>query len=176
MDNDLDIDMLSQPLLTEEGFINEACINELTAAINNIPPAHERLKDDLEWSTKRWTNLRDITGSLAFSAIYNIDNYVDESAVPPKLETAICLVHSYIRKHFDDREMAELSLCDIARMLHDIIHTEEVFLRWNDEKYLKGWLDLDALILSVCNLIRTDRREFDRFNEEFEKNYKEKHA
>ena len=72
MDNDLDIDILSQPLLTEEGFINEACINELTAAINNIPPAHERLKDDLEWSTKRWTNLRDITGSLAFSAIHQM--------------------------------------------------------------------------------------------------------
>lgn len=170
------IHTLSQPLLTDEGFLNEACMNELTAAINNVPPIHVRGKDDPEWSTKRWTLLRDITGFLAFAAIHNIA--IDEGgpAIPPKLETAICLVHSYIRKHFDTCEMAELSLCDIAKMLHDIIHTEEIFLRWNDEKYLKGWLDLDALISLVCNLIKNDRREFDRFNEEFEKNYKEKHS
>ena len=64
-----DIEMLSQPLLTEEGFVNEACLNELNKAIKNSPKSYDRLDDNSEWMDKRWTFKDHITSGLAKYAI-----------------------------------------------------------------------------------------------------------
>jgi len=61
MSKDDEIHMLSQPLMTPEGFVNPACLNALGAAIKGVQPAFARLSGDLEWSKKRCTSLSDIT-------------------------------------------------------------------------------------------------------------------
>ena len=66
---EIEIEMLSQPLLTEEGFINPAGMNELETAINNIQPTYIRCSDDPEWTTKRCTTKKEITSRLARWAI-----------------------------------------------------------------------------------------------------------
>ena len=57
--------VLEQPLTTEDGFINEACMNELASVLRNIPRTYERLKNEDEWSTQHCTNIREITGYFA---------------------------------------------------------------------------------------------------------------
>ena len=44
--NDPDMEILSQPLLTEEGFLNPACMAELEGSIANVGRPHERLSSD----------------------------------------------------------------------------------------------------------------------------------
>ena len=165
---DKDIHMLTQPLLTEEGFVNEACINELESHIQNMPPDWERLADDPEWSTKIYLRWRDITGYLANWAIRNISDN-DPTPYPPKLESVIGYLNACIRPKFDKLGYAHFTLCEINKMLHEILMPEQMFLDWNDSKIIKGWLDLDALIRNVCLSIRDEKRESDRFHAKFEK-------
>jgi len=184
-----------QPLTTEEGFINPAAINELTAAINNIPPTHERLAGDPEWSEKRWTHWRHIVGALAYWAIRNIsDDYSeknndgdwvnvfahDSPIYPPGLEKIIGYVGTCLRKKSDTEDVMgkfgfiELSLCDINRMLHDFLMDQDmsIFDGWNTEEIMgKHWLDLDALLHNVCLTIRDERRDDARFEAEFRKEH-----
>ena len=44
------MEMLKNSLLTDEGFLNPACMNELEAVIRRIPPDYERLSNDPEWT------------------------------------------------------------------------------------------------------------------------------
>jgi hypothetical protein len=158
-------EMLSQPFLTEEGFVNEACMKELESVIMNMPKTYERLKDDPEWNTKIYTSCRDIVGNFAHWAIRNIDSDVP---FPPGLEKMVGYLYSCIRPKFDKHGFSELSLCDINKMLHDVLMEEKIFQSWNDEKVLPGWIDLDACLHNVCLSIRTERREDDRFKERYE--------
>ena len=168
-----DIPMLEQPLITEDGFLNEACLNELAGAMAAIPPDHERLAGDPEWNTKRITHWREITSGLAYWAVRQIQEN-DDTAFPPGLEKMIGLLAAIIRPKFDDKfGWAELSLCDISKMLRDALWEEPIFGSWNDEKVLKGWLDLDALLRNVCLVIRMDRRAFDEFNRKFDEEHGE---
>ena len=164
----IDIEILSQPLLTDEGFINEACINELTAATVNMPPTYIRLKDDPEWNTPKYTSWREITGYLAHWSVRQIDS---DTPYPPGLEKMIGYLSACIQPKFDKFGFTDLSLCDINKILHDILMPEKIFKSWNDEKVLPGWLDLDALLHNICVSIRNERREFDRFNRKFDEKY-----
>ena len=165
-----DIHMLEQPLTTEDGFLNEACLNELAGAMAAIPPDHERLAGDPEWNTKRITNFREITGGLAHWAVRQIPE-PDDTAFPPGLEKMLGLLTAIIRPKFNKLGWADFSLCDISKMLRDALWEEPIFTSWNDEKVLKGWLDLDALLRNICLLIRQDRRAFDEFNRKFDEEY-----
>ena len=109
------IEMLSQPLLTEEGFVNEACINELNAFILNTSKTYDRLNDNSEWAIKKWTFKKDITRSLAKYAISQ-SPYV----CPDNLEAVIRYLDACLEKEVEWKEygMAELSLCDINKLLH----------------------------------------------------------
>jgi len=155
--------MLSQPLTTEDGFLNEACINELTAAILNMPPTYIRLAGDSEWNTPRITDWRQILGYFTCWAVRQIEP-PDNTPYPPGLEKMIGYLAACTRNRFDSLGWADLSLCDINKMLHDILMPEAVFLAWNDAAVLSGWLDLDALLHNVCISIRDERRDFDAFN------------
>ena len=181
------IEMLSQPLLTEEGFINEACINELNASITNMPKTYNRLSDSPEWSIKRWTFKSDITRGLAKYAIAQ-----SPYSCPNNLEEVINYLDACLEKEVDWEKfgMVELSLCDINKLLYDILYEQGIsyFDNWNKSK--KGnvkisfssrysgkedpdysFIDLDALLRNVCLDIRMERRANDKFDEEFEKKY-----
>ena len=169
-----DVPMLSQPLLTEEGFVNPACINELTAAINKIPPIHIRCANDPEWNTPRWTYWREITGAFAYWAVRQI-NEGDDTPFPPGLEKVVGFLSACIRRKFDKTGVAQVTLCEIGKWLFDILMSETIFLSWNDEKVLKGWLDLDALIGNVCVTIRDERRKNDAFDLDFDRRWAAEH-
>ena len=182
--------MLSQPLLTEEGFLNQACINELNKALTNMPKTYNRLKDDIEWNSKKWIFKDNITGAFAKWAIGQ-----SPYACPDNLEKVVNYLDACLEREIDwDRNgMAELSLCDINKLLYDILYEQGIiyFDDWNKTK--KDWrktefnsireakekdpdydfIDLDALLRNVCLDIRTERRENDRFDKKFEEEYGE---
>ena len=125
-----------------------------------MPSTYERLKDDPEWNTKGWVFCRHIVGYFTMWAIRNLTG---EKPFPPGLENMTGYLYVCIRPKFDNLGMAELSLCDINKMLHDTLMEEPIFKSWNDEKVLKEWLDLDALLHNVCLSIRDERRIKDEF-------------
>lgn len=168
-----DIHMLSQPLTTEEGFLNEACMNELAAAINNMPESWERLANYPEWCTKGWIFASDISGYLAGNAVKLYKK------CPPNLVSVVdyvatCLYREFEKRdHFKDKQLndiiCQLSLCEINKMLWDILGDLSIFQEWNTEEVMgKYWLDLSALLHNVCLDVRRSRRENKRFDDQFE--------
>lgn len=180
-------EMLSQPLLTEEGFLNPTCMNELSSVIGSMPETFQRLANDDEWSIRKskWVFRHDITGAFAMWAcrqspygvpegLENVCKYLDAS-----LKTAI---------PWNYNGMAELSLCDINKILHEILMDQgvEQFDAWNrcrvgptpDIQFCSvfdgekdpdaSFIDLHALIHNVCLTIRGERRENEAFNARFE--------
>jgi len=170
MTNPLDkIHMLTQPLTTEEGFLNEACMNELNAFIRNIPETFERLKDEPEWNIKRYTTDIEILGTLANSAINQF------GGMPPNLDIVINYTHVLLKKNiFPERKdndhfsMAQLSLCDINKLLWDYLGDVPEFNDWSDNKY-KHYMSLSACLHDVCITIRNRRRHGIAFNVQFER-------
>jgi len=183
-----DIKMLSQPLTTEDGFLNEACIKELNSTILNMPEAYERLLNDEEWATKRITSIQDITSSFAKCATY-LSGY----AYPNNLEKMIGYLHACLKRDIDwDKSrynFCDLSLCDINKLLHDILGKEKDIIEWNTPKkdwrnseydeFQKaeeadpdyGFIDIGALFQNVCIEIRKERRSFDAFNKKFDEEW-----
>ena len=183
-----DAHMLSQPLMTEEGLVNEACINELNAAILNMPKTYERLGNDTEWNVKRWIFKDHITGSFAKWAI-RLSPY----SCPDNLEKVIKYLDACLERGVDFEEdgLAKLSLCDINKLLYDILNEQNISIcdEWNEPK--KNWretefsclgdatkedpdfgyISLDALFHNVCLDIRMERRANDKFDKEFEEKY-----
>lgn len=172
--NDSDINMIQQPLLTEDGFVNEACINELFTAIRNMPPTYELLANDTEWSEKHIIHYKQVTGAFAHWAVRQLgsnDESKESPPFPPHLEKIIGYLDACLRRQFDKFGWLELSLCDINKMCHDILMDCSLFQEWNTKECLdKYWLSLDALLHNVCLDIRQERRAnkiFDiKFNNE----------
>ena len=158
---------LTQPLLTEDGFLNPACEAELNAALENMPPTHERLAGDSEWNTKRVTYWREITGYLANWAVRQIAEH-DRTPFPPGLEKVIGYLSACIRPQFDHLGYARMSLCEINKLLHDILYEDRIVASWNDFNVLVGWLNLDALFHNVCLSVRNERRMNDAFDARWE--------
>ena len=162
-----EIEFIQEPLLTEEGFVNEACLNALSAAINNMPKTYERLAGEPEWSEERWTFKDEITGSLAKWAIRQSPH-----DCPAGLEKVIGYLDACLSRvfSFDIAGMCKLSLIQINKALYDILYEQGIsdFDKWNEGE---GFIDLDALLRNVCIDIRMERREKDKFDKEFEKKY-----
>ena len=164
----LGVQFIEAPMMTEDGLLNPVFEAELAAAINAIPKTYERLSEDPEWNTPRLTYYREITGYFANWAVRQID-HPDNTPFPPGLEKMVGYLTACIRPRFSEGHgWGELSLCDINRMLHEILWPEAIFQSWNDKEVLPGWLDLDALLRNVCISIRDERRHFDAFNAKFE--------
>lgn len=166
-----DFEMLREPLLTEDGFVNPACLKEIESVLKNIPKTHDRLSNDPEWSTPILTHYRDITSGLAHCAVRQFIDDIDKSsppAFPPGLEKVIGFLHACIRKYFDDHGFAMMSLCDVSRMLYSVLYDQNVTLfdNWNKKECLGDhWIDLDALIRNVCIGIRMERRELKKWKQ-----------
>jgi len=187
-----DIEFIEEPFLTEEGFVNEACINALNKAIKNTPRPYERFFNDPEWKVKRCTFKKEITGAFVKWAVRQ-----SSYPCPGEVENVV----SYLDKCLDNMVkwsqfgFADLNLCDINKLLYEILYEQNIsfFDNWGEAKkdYRKteydtmgeaekidpdyGSIDLDALLCNVCLDIRTGRRESDRFEKEWrKKNHHEK--
>ena len=170
--------MLEQPLLTEEGHLNEACMNELAAALDSFPPDHIRLSGDPEWTKKHWIFASEILGAFAQWSVRQFQPHEPQELVeafPPNLESVLGYLHACLKVEFDKLETAldpplvQLSLCDISKMLHEILWDLDFFQEWNREEIVgPQWMGLDALLRNVCITIRNERREDARFDAEFE--------
>jgi len=183
------MNIINEPLMTPEGYLNPACMNELESAIQTLPKTHERLSNDSEWNTKIWVMKKDITSYLAKWAISQ-----SPYAYPEGLETVIkyldaCLDRSASIEH--GSKMMNLSLCEINKLLHDILYEQgvEAFDNWNkckvgdtpDIKYSslydveknpdRDFIDLDALLHNVCLSIRDEKRKNDAFNKKFKEEH-----
>ena len=190
-----DTHMLSQPLMTDEGFVNPACINELENVIANMPETYDRLKDDPEWGTKRrWEFVHDITGPLAMWAVI-----LSPFSCPDGLEDVIrylapCLTIE-LEKLPDDRRcgtppyMFHITLCEVNKLLHDILGEFDQVVAWNEPKISEGpgyenrhqqphpnydFIDLGALFHNVCIHLRNEGRNSDAFDERFEREQSER--
>lgn len=171
-----EIEMLTQPLMTEDGFVNEACQRELEAAILRMPETYDRLAGNPEWNTPAWTGDLEIVGLLSRWAIQQA------VGLPPKLTdvvgyTAACLRKTGRFKSWGDDipQHAEMSLCDVNRMLWDILRDCKPFNDWNEKKVMEPlglqWIDLSALLHNVCISLRNDRRHDAAFWEKFEQEH-----
>ncbi len=149
-----DIEFIQEPLLTEEGFVNEACLNALSKAISNMPKTYERLADEPEWNEKGWVFIKDITGGLAKWAIRQSPN-----DCPKNLEKVIGYLDACLSRQFDfdTAGMCKLSLIQINKALYEILYEQGIsdFDKWNEGE---GFIDLDALLRNVCLDIRMERR------------------
>lgn len=159
--------IIEEPLLTDEGFVNPACMNALEKAIAEMPKTYERLADHPEWTEKRWTFRHDITGAFAKWAIRQAPN-----GPPLHLERVVnyldeCLKHVFT---WGNEGLEELSLCQINKALHDILYDQGIsdFDKWNEGE---GFIDLDALLRNVCLDIRDERRHNDQFDAQFKKDH-----
>jgi len=167
------IEMLSQPLTTEDGFLNEACMNELAAAIRNMPETHERMADNPEWSTPWITSDVEILSKLAHCAVELWHG------APPDLEkvlgfTKACLASGPFKGETDfggegrSWFMTDLSLCQINKFLWDVLGDLPQFMAWNDDEVHKDWVDVHALLRNTCVEIRNERRHRLAFDRKFE--------
>jgi len=179
-----EIEILSQPLTTEDGFINEACMNEMVAVFKNMPPTYERLANDPEWYIKKdmWIFPQDIIASFAKSAC-RLSPY----GCPDNLNEICGYLNATIHRYFswDKHHMIEASLCEINKALYDILYEqgisqfdawnepkrepsqEERILNYDDRDPNTNFMDLDALFRNVCLDIRMERRA----NRVFDRNF-----
>lgn len=190
--NDEPVEMLSQPLLTGDGFLNPACLNELGAAIRNMPSVHDRLAGDPEWQAPGWTFRHDIVGALAKWACRQ-----SPYGCPDNLEAVLKYLDAVLATAFkwDLGRMEHLSLCQISRALHGILLDQRVsyFDAWNKprrqmtpeeaERYAFSntrpadldFIDLHALLQNVCLDIRDERRKNAAFDRDFEGRWAKAH-
>lgn len=150
-----DIELIPEPLITDDGCLNPVAYAMMEAAIANMPNIDERTAGEPEWEQKHWLHWRQIIGHFAHWAVRQIDS---DEPYPPGLEKMVGYLAACTRSMFDSEHMAYLSLREVAATLHDILMNSAVFLSWNDSKVLAGWLDLDALITNVCVSIRDELR------------------
>ena len=181
-----DIEFIEESLMTDDGFVNPVAMAQIESAILNIGKTHERLADDPEWSTKKdkWVSKCAITSALAKWAIRQ-----SPYAWPVGLENVIKYLDACLERSvdWDAYGMAELSLCDISKLLYGILYEQNIkdFDNWNNPKIDTGhdiaftssteilnpdceFMGLDALLHNVCLEIRNDRRELDEIDRKFE--------
>jgi hypothetical protein len=186
---DDNFEIIKEPFLTEDGFVNEACLNSLSKAIENMPKTYERLSSRPEWTEKRWTFKNYITGAFAKWAIRQSGYHC-----PANLESVVSYLSTCLDKEVNWGEcvgMAKLSLCGINKLLYDILYEQGIsyFDEWGESK--KNWrdtdcscideaakispdydfIDLDALLRNVCLDVRDERRANDKFDEDFKEKY-----
>ena len=94
MDN---IDKISEPLKTSDGFLNPVAMKELEDKIINMPKTYERLNDDSEWNQKRWVFVKDITSYLAKWAISQSPYHY-----PERLDEVVKYLHACLKRQANE--------------------------------------------------------------------------
>lgn len=163
------IDMLLQPFTTQEGYLNEACLQELEAKLKGIPESHERLMGNPEWSTPWVVTDTEIVGQLAHWAVRQFEG------PPPDLAEVLGYLQACLRRGPFTEETApgfrceRLSLCEVNKILWEILGGLRQFDNWNREEVVgERWIDLSALLHNVCVGIRDERRHELAFERRFE--------
>jgi len=179
------MDIINESLITSEGFLNPIAVKELESAIRNMPKTYSRFNNDPEWNIKRWVFVKDITSYIAKWAVS-----LSPHSYPERLDEVIKYLHACLIRQADKQEMMNISLCEISKLLYNILYEQgiEAFDNWNksenpgsDIKFLsrdsdKGnsdddFIDLDALLHNVTISLRDDFRRLDAFNRKFKDEY-----
>ena len=174
--------IISEPLIDENGDINQKYLEELQSTIDSFPKTYDRLKDDPEWNIPIWLFFKDIIGHFAMWSI----RFLKNTPYPLNLEKVIKFLHSGITKKIlslpIDRkskgfalgdDMIKISLCEINKMLWDILEGHKDFEDWNTPEELgEDWIDLDALLHMVCISLRDEHRTSKKFSDDFDAEWK----
>ena len=186
LDSDFD-DIIQEPLVTKEGYLNPAAMNELEAAISGLPTTHERLSGDSEWNKKHYIHIPQIVGSLAKWACRQSPYYVPDGLENVCKYFSACLK---TEKAFNKDGWGHLSFNEISKLCHDILMDAGVkeFDNWNERKNKRegtgycsvfdqptaddDFIDLHALLHNIC----LDFRDEIRKDDDFDRRYKEKYG
>lgn len=190
MDESMFDEVIEEPLLTEEGFLNPVAMNQLEKAIEGVGPTYQRLAGDSEWNTPHYLYPDYIVGSLAKWAVRQSPYHNPEG-----LEKVIGYLNACLKRDFQKagRDLVEMSLCQINEYLHKNLMSLDVFLAWNNPKKGKvqikfvssdseegdpdcDFIDLDALLHNVCLDLRDEWRADKAFEEKFEKEHGHEHS
>ena len=175
-----DLEMLNEPLTTEEGFLNPVCLAELEAKIKGVPEAHERLRGKPEWSVEYPMLLDEIVGALASWAIRQ------SGGIPPDLGGVCAYLRECLKREegilnvSDIPMFTRLSLCDLNKKLWEILEGHAPFEVWNNPGAMQkagcDFVDISALLRNVCISIRDRRRHDYAFDRKFEREHEERHG
>lgn len=157
--------------------------DKLNQLIDQAADVQERrLWDDAEWTTPRFTILKDVVKAFAVGVI-QADAWFVGYSLPPNFEVVCNSLCGAVETKFSKEDGKEISLLDIQAFYREFIDATPPCREWNDfpgESFVsryssmpteRTFIDLDALVQNACNCIRNDRREFDRFDAEFEAKY-----
>lgn len=166
--------------LTEDGTPDsEAFFKSLAEALDSIPSVWVGREYDPEWSTPRLTHDNQIVGSLLLGIMQASGRYtkgstgeVCEDEIPDDLTGLAKFVQYEVRnwpgkEYLDDGRMFEVSLNELGAFLWERVHEGE----WFTEKTS----NTETAIHNALIAIRNKRREFDRFNADFDKRWAEEH-
>lgn len=146
----------------DEATIRSKAKNEL----DNMSPPYEAYQNDSEWTTKEMTFLTEILGSFSKYAI-QLSPYV----MPDKLEVVVkyleaCLKRSYNWEVIEGKYWAKLSLCEINKMLYEILESFNVVVDWSKPRVDHPYnpddpdtycIDLYSLFFSTCLDLKVQR-------------------
>lgn len=145
--------------------------------------SEERLWGDPEWAEPRYTHRKDIVRGFAVGII-NADMWFDGYSLPPNFEAVLNSLCGAIASKFKGNdEIVKVSLLDLEALYREFIDATLLCREWNDfpgsgfsSRYSatpteRTFIDLGALVRNAAIHIRDDRRDFDRFNAEFEAKY-----
>lgn len=142
--------------------------------------SEERLWSDPEWSEQRWVHRKDIVRAFLVGVI-DADAWFSGYSVPPNLEIVANVLCGAISVKFAGKdELVKASLLDLEALYREFIDATPFVREWNDypgsgivsrfsaTPSERTFIDLGALTRNAAIHIRNDRREFDRFNAEFD--------
>lgn len=172
-----EMQMLSQPLLTDEGLLNEACLNEMSAAINNMPAQSVRLASEPEYQIRAIMTEDDLIGAIAGVTVpmYSRRGYI---GLPPGLHEVIGYAAARFRREceiIEGMNYRYITLIELAEFMEDVARECEQVKAWNDcGNHPEGdFIDLGAWSRNVVIRIREMRRHSWAFDWKFEKEYSE---
>jgi hypothetical protein len=143
-----------------------------------------RLWDDAEWTTLRFTSLKEIVTAFMVGTM-RADMWCDGYSLPPNFDVVMNAMCGAVVVKFGNAEFCEASLLDLEAFYHEFIDATPLCREWNDfpgsgfisatspAPTSRTFIDLDALIRNAAIYIRDDRRQFDAFNADFDRRHAE---
>ena len=163
-----------------EAIAESALLNGLLDEADEIQA--RKLAADPEWNTPKSLHAKDLVEAFAVGVI-RADCWHRGYKLPPDFEGVVNWIAFNVQHEFAD-EVVQLSLLDVERLFWEWANQHPAFLKWNETDKLVGvvhrnaplpeardFIDLHALIRNCTIHLRTEIRERERFECEFEKEH-----